>query len=72
FPPSGEAFFYFICVVADNKPHIKVEGRAVVRIGRRDTIVHIQVLKASITTIVRVTTTGRHTKAGNSSKKNNL
>ena len=41
------------------------EGRAVVRIGRRDTRVHIQVLKPGIATMVRKTTTGRHTKPRN-------
>ena len=40
------------------------EGRAVVRIGRRDTIVHTQVLKAGTTAMVRMTTTGRHPQAG--------
>ena len=59
------------CGKLTNRPHGKVEGRAVVRIGRRDTIVHIQVLKAGITAIVRITTTGRHPQAGDGSRNDN-
>ena len=53
--------------VLTDRPCLKVEGRAVVRIGRRDTIVHIQVLKASIATIVRIATASRDAETRNGS-----
>ena len=59
------------CGKLTNRPHGKVEGRAIVRIGRRDTIVHIQVLKARITTIVSIATTIGHTKPGHGSRNGN-
>ena len=42
---------------------MKVEGRAIVRIGRRDCIIRIQVLRAIIATIVSIATNSRNAKA---------
>ena len=54
-------------MVADDRPCREVEGRADVRIGIRDSIVHIKVLKAIISTVVSIATAIRDAEPGNSS-----
>ena len=54
-------------MVADDRPCREVEGRAVVRIGIRDPIVRIEVLKASVASIVSIATAKRDTEPRNSS-----
>lgn len=52
---------------ADDRPCRKVEGRAIVRIGSRDPIVRIEVLKASVASIVSIATAIRDTEPRRSS-----
>ena len=46
----------------------KIEGRAVVHIGIRDSIVHVESRKTALTAIVSVATTNTKAKTRNSSK----
>lgn len=69
--PWGAVPFRTLCGKLTNRPHGKVEGRAIVRIGRRDSIVHIQVLKARFATIVGIATTIGHTQTRNGSRNGN-
>jgi hypothetical protein len=62
FSPWGEVLSRFNRV-ADKHSVKKVEGRAIVRIGRRDRIIRIQVLRAIIATIVSIATDSRNAKA---------
>ena len=67
-PPWGEVHS-FISLRQTDLAGFKIEGRAVVHIGIRDSIVHVESRKTAWTTIVSVATTKTKAKTRNSSKE---
>ena len=66
-PPWGEVY-PFISLRQTDLAGFKIEGRAVVHIGIRDSIVHVESRKTALTAIVSVATTNTKAKTRNSSK----
>jgi len=65
--PWGEVY-PFISLRQTDLAGFKIEGRAVVHIGIRDSIVHVESRKTALTSIVSVATTKTKAKTRNSSK----
>ena len=67
-PPWGEVHS-FISLRQTDLAGFKIEGRAVVHIGIRDSIVHVESRKTALTAIVSVATTKTKARTRNSSKE---